>query len=124
MRRSVVTGRTIYEDSRITLSSVAITLRGYWAPFGLARTFRIEEITGADAHTRDDPAFDTWPRWGRGGKAVWFPLDWSRPRREVAVAIDRADGSRTVVTPANPHRFLALLAELGIPVESPTTASG
>jgi hypothetical protein len=118
MRRSVVTGRTVYEDSRITLSSVAITLRGYWAPFGLARTFRITEITGGREHARDDGAFDAWPRWGRRGKAVWFPLDLSRPRRDVAVALERADGSVVVVTPANPQRLLALLSELGIPVET------
>ncbi|HEY8080444.1 MAG TPA: hypothetical protein VIE15_00025 [Acidimicrobiales bacterium] len=118
-----MTGRTIYEDSRMTLSSVAITFRGYWAPFGLSRTFRITEITGLDEHTRNDPAFDAWPRWGKRGKAVWFPLDWSRPRRDVAVALHRANGSTTVVTPANPQRLLALLGELGVPVETPPTVA-
>jgi hypothetical protein len=124
MPRSVVTGRTIYEDSRITVSTAAITLRGYWLPFGLARTIRVAELAGVTQLSRDDPGFAAWPRWGRRGKGTWFPLDVSRPRRDVAVALSSANGTRVVVTPANPARFVSLLAELGIPgAEAPPAAS-
>ena len=118
MRRSVVMGRTIYEDARLTASTGAITLRGYWLPFGLARTVRIDELVGVSQVARDEGVTRRWPRWGRR-RTAWFPLDWSRPRRNVAVALWRADGRCTVVTPANPGRLVALLDELGVPAGIP-----
>jgi len=114
MRRSVVTGRTLYEDPRLLLSTAAVTMRGYWPPFATSRTLRLESIARYSQHTRDDPSLRRWPRWGRGGAGTWFPLDRSRPRRDVAVALWHHDGARAVVTPANPVRFIALLGELDV----------
>jgi len=114
MRRSVVTGRTIYEDARLTLSTSALTMRGYWLPFALSRTVRFTEITAVNEHERGDESLPAWPRWGRGAKRTWFPLDLTRSRRTVAVALWLDDESRVVITPANPARFIALLAELGL----------
>jgi hypothetical protein len=116
MRHSVVTGRTIYEDARITLSTTSVAFRGYWFPLGVSRTVRIEQLQSAVEHPRGDPDLPRWPRWGRGANGTWFPLEWSRPRRDTAVVMTFLDGRRVAVTPANPQRFLTLLVDLSVPV--------
>jgi len=114
MARSVITGRTIYEDARVHATTAELTIRGYWLPFGAPRTIPLTALTGVSTMARDPERPVRWPRWGRRGSA-WFPLDWSRPRRGVAVALWRGDGRCVVVTPSNPGRLVALLGGLGIP---------
>ena len=124
MRQRVVTGRTVYEDTRLTLSSAAITIRGYWLPFGITRSIRLDALAKTTLHDRGDATYARWPRWGRGGApGTWFPFDSSRPRRGVAVALHLSSGKCVVTTPANPTRLASLLSELVVPGEAPAVSA-
>lgn len=119
MPRAVVVGRTLYEDPRITLSTAAITLRGYWMPFGSARCIPLDAIASVERRERGQDAPARWPSWGLGRARTWFPLDASRRRRTVAVALWTGARHAIVVTPSNPDRFIDLLVRAGVPRAAP-----
>lgn len=104
--------RQYYDDGLVQLDRLALTLRRYHFPSGTAKVIPLRAIAGY----RSEPLGLLTARlqiWGSPDLRRWLPLDVRRPLKSVLVTLDVPGAwPAPACTPADPEKFLAMLAEV------------
>lgn len=99
----------LYEDSYLVCDDTALTIKEYYFPFGsrripYAQIRRVQELPLK-------PLEGKFRIWGMGLSPHWYHLDWKRPGKKRAIALDLGEWIQPVLTPESHDSVLSLLRE-------------
>jgi hypothetical protein len=101
-----------YDDGRIACDNQGLRIKHYYL-------FGPKHIRYADIRAVTESPLGTAGRWrihGSGDLKHWFNFDPHRPRKDTALIITLSSWVKPVITPDDPARVVAELAEHGIRV--------
>ena len=105
----------IYEDKYIVCDDEAVTINGYYFPFGSKR------IAYKNIRSIRESNLDIWEGklrlWGMGLSPYWFHLDPNRPWKTKCIIIDEGEWIKSVITPEDPNRVLQILQQKTTEIE-------
>jgi hypothetical protein len=103
----------LYKDGLIEITDQELVFRRYYFPFGGRKHIPLSQIESVRAK-QPSISFGSWRIWG-GGPRTWFPLDWSRPRRDtIFTAILRGRFLRIGFTVEDSRSVKSILRERGL----------
>jgi len=104
--------RQYYDDGLVQLDRYALTLRRYHFPSGTAKVIPLRAINGYRAESLGVLA-QRFRIWGSSDLRRWLPLDVRRPLKSTLITLDvPGTWPSPALTPADPERFLTMLAEV------------
>ena len=104
----------LYADRLVSISADSITFFHYYFPIMTSRRVDFADIDHITVH-RAMLNTGSWRIWGSGNLRTWFPLDTSRPSRDlIFCAIVRGRGMNIGFTVENSARVQEILAGKGL----------
>jgi hypothetical protein len=103
-----------YDDGKVACTDQELVIRNYYFFLGGAKHVPYSAIREARR-----VRLGTMGRWrihGSGDLVHWFNFDPRRPRKDSAIVIHLDGVIRPVITPDDPDRVAAVLAEHGVNV--------
>jgi hypothetical protein len=103
-----------YDDGKVACTDRELVIRNYYFFFAGAKHIPYSAIREARR-----VRLGTMGRWrihGSGDLVHWFNFDARRPRKDSAIVIHLDGVIRPVITPDDPDRVAAVLAEHGVNV--------
>ena len=100
----------LYEDPWIRCDDVTLTISGYYFPFGTRKVIAYSDIQAVTRRTLG-PLSGRWRIWGTSHPGYWWHLDWLRFQKDTALELDLGRPVRPVITPADPDRVEAIIAQ-------------
>jgi hypothetical protein len=103
------------DDDLLVCTDTEFVIRRSYSPLGSAKRIpyaRIRSVRWVPL----TPLTGGLRIWGSGDFVHWFPLDGSRPRKQVALIVDLGRRVKPVVTPADPERLADRLTAHGVEV--------
>lgn len=105
----------MYNDGLVACTARELVIRRYYFPLASAKRIPYERIRGL----RQVPLTrlrGRWRLWGSGDFVHYFNLDLGRVDKSVAFVVDLGRRVKPVITPDEPGRLVAAMAEHRIPV--------
>jgi len=104
----------MYDDNLIEIIDGCIRLKNYYFPFLTSKTVRLDQIMRIDLY-KPSGRTGSWRLWGTGDFRTWFPLDISRPKRDLIFIMTlRRKWIRVGFTVENSDRVQMILREKGL----------
>ena len=104
-----------YDDGVLALDGESLVIRGYYFPFGGAKTIRLADVRAVVERPMGRWT-GQWRIWGSSDFRHWWNLDVGRPHKTRAFAIDAGSRTRAAVTPDDPDAFGRALEAAGVAV--------
>jgi hypothetical protein len=98
----------LYEDAHVVCDEDGLTIKRYYFPLATEKRIPYADIRRVEEH-RMGALTGQWRIWGMGPAPYWFHLDWTRPRKDRAIIVDRGSWLKVVVTPDDPEAVLRIL---------------
>jgi hypothetical protein len=98
----------IYEDAWIRCEADRLVIRGYYFPLGTPKVIAYRAIRSVTP-VELGPLTGSWRIWGTSSPSLWWHLDWSRPRKRIALVLDVGRPVRPVITPDDPEQVAAII---------------
>ena len=98
----------MYDDKTIRITDKELVIRGYYFPFGAARTIPLESLQRVELK-RLTLLGGAYRLWGMGALPVWFHWDKNRFRKKFYIELDLGNWLKIGITPDD---LQAVLAEL------------
>ncbi|WP_292466182.1 hypothetical protein [Methanolobus sp.] len=108
----------IYSDKLLDVDDKGIRIKNYYFPLGQAKFVKFQDIFKME---KRQPTLTTgkWRIWGSSNLITWFPLDWSRPKREFIFFIQMATQSTRIgFTVEDSKAFIEAIDSKGIRIEN------
>ncbi len=110
----------LYSDKLVEITDEGIRFHVYYFPLG-SKSVAWKDIE----RVITQPAFvgtGSWRLWGTSSPRYWFPLDWSRPKRDrVFLLVQKSKRMRIGFTVVDSGRVSELLRARGLLDESEMT---
>lgn len=108
-----MTAGALYDDGRVMLDGVGITLRRYYFPIGTSKHIPYGSIRRTAVRPMG------WltgkgRAWGTAHPRCWLPLDITRPRKDKLVVLDVGKVVQPAFSPDDPDRVLEILKQRGV----------
>jgi hypothetical protein len=103
-----------YDDGKVACTDRELVIRNYYFFFAGAK--RIPYSAIREARRVRLGAMGRWRIHGSGDLVHWFNFDVHRPRKNSAIVVHLDGVIRPVITPDDPDRVAAVLAEHGVNV--------
>ncbi len=103
----------LYEDRWITCTPRELTIRGYYFPFGTAKTIALDRIRQVEV-VEIGPFSGQLRIWGTSSPRYWAHLDLGRPRKSLAFVLDTGARVRPFITPDRPAALRTVLEQQGV----------
>ncbi len=115
---------TLYRDRWIECTAEALTIRGYYFPFGNKKTIPYDRIRSIEEYEMG-PLTGRGRIWGSGDLRHYANLDPRRPHKKRALILDLGRFIRPVITPDDIDQVKAIIeARLGGAPDPRQTRSG
>ena len=98
----------LYQDQRITCTSSALVIHGYYFPLATAKTVPYDQIRGVE---EIELGSGRWRIWGGSDPRYWFNLDPQRRHKASALVLQLGKTIRPVITPDDPSRVRSILEQ-------------
>ncbi|OEV38930.1 hypothetical protein HS99_0019620 [Kitasatospora aureofaciens] len=105
----------MYNDGLVTCTARELVIRRYYFPLASAKRIPYERIRGLQQVPLSRLG-GRWRIWGSGDFVHYFNLDPGRVDKSVAFVLDLGARVKPVITPDEPDRLVAALAEHRIEV--------
>ncbi|PKL74793.1 MAG: hypothetical protein CVV27_18690 [Candidatus Melainabacteria bacterium HGW-Melainabacteria-1] len=99
----------LYEDKYLVCDDDAITIKEYFFPFGSKRILynKIKKVSEQDLGVFSG----RYRIWGMDLSPYWYHLDFERPKKRRAIALDTGELIKPTLTPEQHDMVLAVLKE-------------
>jgi hypothetical protein len=105
----------MYDDGLLACTDSELIIRRYYFPSGSAKRIPYSRIRGL-RRVPLTAVTGSLRIWGSGDFVHYFNLDFSRPRKQVALIVDLGRRVKPVLTPDEPERLVEALTTHGIGV--------
>ncbi len=108
----------IYSDKLVDVDDNGIRIKNYYFPSAKAKFVKFSDILIIE---KKQPTLRSgkWRYWGTGNFKTWFPLDWSRPKRDCIFFFRPANQKiRIGFTVENTKAFIDAVKSKSIKIEN------
>ena len=106
--------KQLYSDGLVKLTEEAICFRHYYFPVGGSKSIPLVDVIRIEQRS---PTLlnGKWRLWGTSDFRRWFPVDWSRPKRDAIFFLVRSGGKKSIgFTVKDTREFIEALKKSGV----------